>query len=1021
VLALPAAALAQSSEGASIAGVVKDTSGAVMPGVTVEAASPALIEKVRSVITDERGLYRIVDLRPGTYTVTFSLPGFSPLKREGLELTTSFTATLNAEMKVGQVEDTVTVLGETPVVDSLNVRTQNTFVRETLDEIPTTKRIGQYASIIPGATYANATFQDVGGNQGEGGQFGVHGQRPQDLSTNLEGLNQNQQALGVYSFNSQTFQEVVVETGGMSAEAMTGGPQVNLVSKDGGNRFSGSLSASYAGPSLQMGNLTDALRTRGLQSGISIRRSYDYGGAIGGPIKKDKLWFFMAHRWWGASRYVQGSYFNKLQHTLFYEPDLGRVSHNNEYFEDHSFRLTWQVSSKHKIVGSFSQQNNCSCPFGLTGVGGINAVKPAPESRAYHVYNPQFLPLVTWTYTASNRLVFEAGQSALVLNEDSRREPYVSPDDIRVTDLALNIVYGADGSNNVWSGSYTRRFVTKYNSRFSASYVTGAHNLKVGFTHQRYYLGHSGRYTDTNQINHAVSYTFKARIPSSVTIWATPFEYLEQTAATGIFAQDQWTLGRATLNLGLRYDGLNGYVPAQSLPAGIFVPARDFAEVKNTPNWKNINPRLGLAYNLFGNGKTALKAGLGRYVPYIVDAANIPAANQASSATRTWKDDTYPEGDPRRLNYIPDCVLGPSIPGANGECGPLSDQTFGQVRAGNTRVADDAQSGFNKQFHNWQTSFSVQQELRQGMALNVGYFRTWYGGFLLTKNMAVTPADFDSYCLPVPADSRLPNAGGKLCGFYDVKPALYGKNDYVRTQASHFGKRTEVYSGVDITLTSRFARGGQFSGGLTVGRTVTDACEIVKNAPETAFAVDNTAGQNPLGAIAGVTFPGTLTWGTAGSWSPTQFCRVATPWSAGTQVKFLAVYPLPYSFQVSATYQNIGGIPITATYPASNAQVFTGLGRNLASCGSTPVCNANINAELIPPLSRFEDRLQQLDVRFTRVFKVERASLRGNFDIYNVFNGNSILSENAGYGVNWLTPYEIMGGRLFKFSTQFEF
>ena len=1014
VLLQPATVWAQTSEGASIAGVVRDTSGAVMPGVTVEAASPALIEKVRSVITDERGLYRIVDLRPGTYTVTFTLPGFSIFKREGIELTTSFTVTINAEMNAGGLEETVTVLGETPVVDTQNSRQQTTIGRETLDAIPTTKRIGQYASIIPGATYTNATFQDVGGNQGEGGQFGVHGQRPGDLSLNFEGLNQNQQALGVFSFNSQAFQEVVVETGGMSAEAGTGGVQVNIVSKDGGNRLSGSLSAAYTGPSLQMGNLTDALRARGLQNDISIRRSYDYGGALGGPIKKDKLWFFMAHRWWGASRYIQGSYFNKAEGTLFYEPDLSRVSHNNEYFEDHSLRLTWQVSPKHKIVGSFSHQNNCSCPFGLTGVGGINAVKPAPESRAWHVYNPQYLPVVSWSYTATNKLAFEAGQSALVLNEDSRRQPYVGPNDIRVTDLALNIVYGSDANNNVWSGSYTRRFVTKYNSRFNASYVTGSHNFKTGFTYGRYNLGRPDRYTDLNQINQARSYTFRNRIPVSVTIWATPFEFLEHTTGLGVFAQDQWTLGRVTLNLGLRYDSMNGAVPAQKLPAGIFVPARDFPAMTDVPNWKNINPRLGMAYNLFGNGKTALKVGLGRYVPYTVTASNNPAANQAASATRTWDDFTYPVGDPRRGNYIPDCVLGASIPSANGECGPLSDQTFGQVRAGNTRIADDAQSGFNKQLHNWQGSVSIQQELRQGMALNVGYFRTWYGGFLVTKNVAVTPADFDSYCITVPSDSRLRNAGENLCGFYDIKPALFGVTDYLRTQASNFGKRTEVYNGFDIALTSRFARGGQFSGGVSVGRTVTDACEIVKKAPETLFSVDN---QAPTGN----TIPGTLSTGTTGSWSPAQFCHVTTPWSAGTQIKFLAVYPLPWSFQISATYQNIAGIPMTATYPAPNAQVASALGRNLASCRGTPACNANVNIEMVPPNSRYEDRLQQLDLRFTRLFKLERVRLRGNFDIYNVFNGNAILSENAGYGLQWLTPYEVMGGRLFKFSTQFEF
>lgn len=1002
VVLLPSAAWAQAQSG-TIAGVVRDTSGAVMPGVTVEAASPALIEKVRSVVTDNQGLYRIVDLRPGSYTVTFTLPGFSTFKREGIELTTSFTAQVNAELTVGTLEETVTVSGETPVVDIQNSRQQTTITRTTLDAIPTTKRIGQYASIIPGATYTNPTFQDVGGNQGEGGQFGLHGQRGGDLSTNVEGLNQNQQALGVFSFNSQALQEVVIETGGMSAEAMTGGVQVNIVSKDGGNRFSGTLSTTYTGPKLQMGNLNDALRARGLTTDISIRKSYDRGGALGGPIKKDKLWFFTAHRWWGASRYIQGSYFNKVQGTLFYEPDLDRVSHNNEYFQDHSLRLTWQVAQKHKIVGAFSHQNNCSCPFGLTGVGGVNAVKPAPESRAPHVYNPQYLPLVSWTYPATNRLLFEAGQSALVLNEDSRRQPGVGPNDIRVTDVALNIAYGSDANNNTWSGSYTRRFVTKYNSRFAASYITGSHAFKTGFSLQRYNLGRPGRYTDINQINQARSYTFRNRVPVSVTIWAVPFEFLEHTTNLGLFVQDQWTVRKVTLNLGLRYDTLNGAVPAQQLPAGIFVPARDFPAVKNTPNWKNLDPRLGASYDIFGDGKTALKGFLGRYVPYTVAASSNPAANQAASATRTWDDLAFPVGDPRRGNYVPDCVLGPSLPDGNGECGALSDRTFGQVRAGNTLFADDALSGFNKQSYNWQGSISVQHELRPGMALNVGYFRTWYGGFLITDNQATTAADYDPYCITLPADSRMPHGGDRLCGFYDVKPTLFGVTNNLRTQASNYGTRTEVYNGVDLTLTTRFAQGGQFSGGLSVGQTVTDACEIVAKVPETLLGTD------------------TLSAGTANSWSSAQFCHVSRPWSAGAQVKFLVVYRLPWNLQTSATYQNIPGVPITATYPASNAQIAPSLGRNIGSCRGAATCTSNLNTELIAPNTRYEDRLQQMDLRFTRRFQIGQTTVLGNFDIYNMLNGSAILSQNAGYGSQWLVPYETVGGRLFKFSAQFEF
>src|SRR2546426_1735902 len=151
------------------------------------------------------------------------------------------------------------------------------------------------------------------------------------------------------------------------------------------------------------------------------------------------------------------------------------------------------------------------------------------------------------------------------------------------------------------------------------------------------------------------------------------------------------------------------------------------------------------------------------------------------------------------------------------------------------------------------------------------------------------------------------------------------------------------------------------------------------------------------------------------------YCHVSPPWLAGTQVKFLFVYPLPLGFQTSATYQNIAGIPILASNPTPNSQIAPNLGRNVGSCRGAATCNANVNIDLIPYQSLYEDRLQQLDVRIARIFHFGKARVRGNFDVYNALNGASILSQNAGYGAKWLTPYEIMGGRLYKFSGQIDF
>jgi hypothetical protein len=305
---------------------------------------------------------------------------------------------------------------------------------------------------------------------------------------------------------------------------------------------------------------------------------------------------------------------------------------------------------------------------------------------------------------------------------------------------------------------------------------------------------------------------------------------------------------------------------------------------------------------------------------------------------------------------------------------------------------------------------TLQHQLAEGLALNAGYFRTWYGGFLATDNRAVAGAgNFDSYCVTAPTDSRLPGGGGnQICGLYDIKPALFGRVDNLVTQASNYGKQTQVYNGVDLTLNGRFGQGGQFSGGLSLGRTVTGNCFLNDNPSVTTAAFPNVPA-----------LPATSTVP-----RNSQFCNAAPPWSSGTQVKFLAVYPLPWDLETAAIFQNSPGVPITASYVITNAQVRDAIGRNLAACPSqaTPTCNATVRTELIPPNTMFEPRLTQVDVRLSRLFRLGGTTrLRGTLDIYNIFNASSVLSMTPTYGSAWLNAAQVLSARLLRVGAQLDF
>ncbi|PYR63951.1 MAG: hypothetical protein DMF88_24175 [Acidobacteria bacterium] len=395
---LPTPVRAQTALSGSIAGVVRDASGAVLPGVTVDASSPALIERTRTVTTDANGVYRIVSLVPGVYSVTFSLSGFTSIKRDGIELTTGFTAQVNAELGVGALAETLTVTGEAPLVDTQNVLSRNVFSDKVLDQLPVSKTIRSYAPLIVGATMA-ATSQDVGGNRGEANtSIGIHGGKGTDMLYTVNGLrpaSMMNQGGGsrTYSINAATAQEITFQTGGISAESETGGIVMNVVPKEGGNTFTGYFNVAYANASLQGTNTTPELLARGLIAPLKIRRIYDVNPAFGGRLVRDRLWFYASQRTWDSQSPspTPGNYFNKTQGTPVYTPDFDRPFYRRNPRHSNALRLTLQATTKQKVTLADDLQRNRNCPQ-------LQA-NAAPEALGNHRYHemPPTTPRATPT------------------------------------------------------------------------------------------------------------------------------------------------------------------------------------------------------------------------------------------------------------------------------------------------------------------------------------------------------------------------------------------------------------------------------------------------------------------------------------------------------------------------------------------------------------------------------------------------------------------------------------------------
>jgi hypothetical protein len=995
MLLAPSAAFAQ----ASITGVVRDPSGAVLPGVTVEAASPVLIEKVRVVVTDGSGQYRIVDLRPGAYTVTFSLTGFTSVRREGIELTGSFTATVNADLRVGSIEETITVTGASPIVDVQSAAQQQVLGKEVIDNIPSSRTHFSIATLIPAMVTSNTG--DIGGTNSISLVFlTAHGGRTADQRVMIDGLStHNSEGAGQYSGylpNVGSTQEMAVDYAGGGAEMLTGGVRVNIIPRDGGNTFRGTIFANGTGGSrLQSSNYTEELKARGLATATQIKKLWDINPGGGGPIVRDRLWWYSAYRWNGEDNYAGGFFnLNAGQRDVWtYEPDPSRRTTNWHEQKSLNGRLTWQANAKQRFSFFYDKQYRCVCQNNLSSV-------TSPEAGSDLQYPFTDFSTVTWNSPVTNRLLFEAGASyhpERWRNTSNTWEPGEGPlrDLIGVTEQSNGRLYHGRVT------PYGSAITVVSNARAAMSYITGSHAFKVGFLDS-----HATRERDEAMPPENVFYRFNNGIPNQITQRTKPDLIAENIGLDlGVFAQDKWTVGRLTANLGVRFDMQTIYFPEQRLGPTTFFPDRDMSLAHlDWVSWKDVSPRLGAVYDLFGTGKTAVKAGMNKYMSafglqgLFGDGSN-PINLMSNTVTRSWAD--------ANRNFVPDCDL--RSPLANGECGIMSDVNFGQ-RINTLSVDGDILRGWGKRGYNWEFMTGVQHELVRGVSTDVSYFRRWYGNFIAIDNRATTPADYDAFSITAPSHAQLPGGGGYTVGpLYDLKPAKVGIVDDWVTFASNYGKQVEYWHGVDVGVNTRLPYGVILQGGISAGRTVTDNCEVVAKSPEINSGLAVASGTATVPRPAAQATP----IGSATGSGALPYCHQAT--DLLTQWKGFGSYNIPkIDVQASMAFQSYPGPVIWANYVATNAVIAPTLGRPLS--GSAP--NATVN--LVSPGSMYGDRVNQVDLRIAKIFRFAGLRTAASLDLFNLLNVNPVGAYNANFA-SWLQPQRILQARFAKLGVQIDF
>jgi hypothetical protein len=514
--------------------------------------------------------------------------------------------------------------------------------------------------------------------------------------------------------------------------------------------------------------------------------------------------------------------------------------------------------------------------------------------------------------------------------------------------------------------------------------------------------------TNTGNIsNQQLAYRFNSGAPNQFTMRIGPTEQTNRSMFYALYAQDSWTIKTLTLQGALRYEYASSYHPAER--NGIPVATRfntapiSFGRIDGVTGYHDISPRFGSAWDMFGNGKTALKINVGHYLEPVTNAGNYTINNKAAqlqtSTSRSWTDSN--------ANYVPDCDLmnptAQNLTATGGDiCGGWSNLNFGST-LNLTTVNPDVLHGWGVRTYDWQFGASIQQELLPRLSVEVGYNRRWFGNFFYTDNLALGPGDYDTVTFAAPSDSRLPNGGGFPVTFLAQKVGNFGATRNYYTFASDYGDDTRYWHGVDVDLRARLRGGLTLQGGTSTGRGVRDNCEITANLPELL-----------------------LVFGTN---SQVSSCHVTERWL--TTVRGLVSYTVPKidvlissvirleanaAVAAAGTTVATNGTSLAANYNLSNMTFEQLVGRPLAGGAQNTTVNLLLPGQVYP-----EDRLNNIDIRFAKVLRFGGRRADVGVDLYNLLNANTGINFDQTFGQNYLRPTSIKNPRFVRFNVTFDF